>query len=276
MRFDLHLHTTASDGTLEPAALVKAAVDRGLHAIAITDHDTTAAVVPAQMAARASRLLVIPGVELSASHQSRDVHILGYFIRPDDPILIGRLAQLRDARLERAGAMVTALSENGYPITLDQVLALADGGSVGRSHVARALVNTGHVPDIRSAFENLIGRGMPFYVPKPIAEPASVVSIILDAGGIPILAHPGVTAVDDLIPSLVEAGLGGLEAFHADHSPDQRAHYARLASDLGLLVSGGSDFHGLSIPGVGIGEVDIADDVLTRLLAAAGWSDRLV
>lgn len=266
MRFDLHLHTTASDGQLDPARLVRAAHSLGLAAIAITDHDTTAAVESAIDAAQGTGLRVIPGVELSATHHGRDVHILGYFIDPTDRSLQNRLTELRAARLERARTMVEALHGGGYDITLEQVLSLAEGGSVGRSHVARALVSLGHVEDVGVAFDGLIGRGRPFYMPKPVTAPEAVVRTILDAGGLAVLAHPGVTCVDDLIPGLVAAGLSGIEAYHADHTPLQCRTYARRASDLGLLVTGGSDFHGPTAPGAGIGEVDMPDSVLTRLL----------
>ncbi|MHB9003763.1 MAG: PHP domain-containing protein [Coriobacteriia bacterium] len=270
MRFDLHLHTTASDGHLDPESLVSLALTRHLDAIAVTDHDTTAAIANVEAAALDSGMLVIPGVELSATHNERDVHILGYFIDPDDAVLAGRLTILRAARLARATAMVTELDSAGYHITLEQVLDTAAGGSVGRSHIARVLVDSGHTPDSATAFRQLIGRGKPFYKPKPITAPDIAVRTILDAGGIPVMAHPGVTRADELIEPLVAHGLRGLEAYHADHSPEQVSYYAQLAQRLGLLVTGGSDFHGQTAPGVGLGEVDMPDDILSGLLAAAG------
>lgn len=268
MRFDLHLHTTASDGHLTPEALVAAASQASLHAIAVTDHDTVESLVPVRLAARDTGITVIPGVELSATHEGRDVHILGYFIRPDDATFLARMRRLRDARLERAGRMVESLSASGLTLSIDEVLQIADGGAVGRSHVARALVAAGHTQDVSAAFRDLIGRGRPHYVSKPVSNPKDVIAMIADAGGISVLAHPGVTQVDDLIPGLIDAGLGGIEAFHGDHSPVQREQYARLANDRGLLVTGGSDYHGPGTPGVALGEVDMPDMVLERLLQA--------
>lgn len=250
--------------------MVALALTRKLGAIAVTDHDTTAGIAAARQAARGTELLVIPGVELSATHEGSDVHILGYFIDPDDPVLAERLSVLRDARLTRAAAMVTSLDQSGYHITLDQVLATAAGGSVGRSHIARVLVDAGYTPDTNSAFRQLIGRGQPFYEPKPMTAPEAAVRTILDAGGIPVIAHPGVTKADALIEPLVRAGLLGLEAYHADHTPEQVAHYANLANTLGLLVTGGSDFHGHTPPGCEMGDVDMPAGILPRLLAAAG------
>lgn len=274
MRFDLHLHTTASDGHLTASALVEAAARAGLDAIAVTDHDSVDAIAPALYAADSLRasggpdLLVIPGVELSAAVDGRDVHVLGYFIDHTDGVLRSRLETLRTARLDRARSMVEALREAGYAVTIDEVLELAEGGAVGRSHVARALVERGHIASVAQAFEELIGRGQPYYVPKPAISPSEVVRIVRDAGGIPVLAHPGVTGIDDLVPALVADGLAGLEAYHAEHSPERRARYAAWAADLGLLVTGGSDFHGATAPGAGIGTVEIPDSVLADLLAA--------
>jgi hypothetical protein len=166
--------------------------------------------------------------------------------------------------------MVAELDSSGYHITLDQVLDTAAGGSVGRSHIARVLVAEGHVPDTATAFKELIGRGKPFYRPKPVTAPEAAVRTILDAGGIPVIAHPGVTMIDELIEPLIAHGLRGLEAYHADHTPEQITHYADLADRLGLLVTGGSDFHGYTAPGAGIGDIEMPDDVLVRLLKAGG------
>lgn len=270
MRFDLHVHSTASDGALTPAQLVQRACELELSALAITDHDSVGGITTALCHAEDTSLHLIPGVELSTVHQSRDVHILGYFVDPDDARFKARLAELRDARRDRAAAMVDALEDAGYSVTLDEVLLLAEGGSVGRSHVARALVNRGHVDTIGEAFERFIGRDKPFYVAKPVAGPVEVVESILQAGGVAVLAHPGVTKIDDAIPDLVAAGLQGLEAFHAEHTTAMRDRYRALAEKLGLIVTGGSDFHGLSSPGSALGSVKIPDSVLPRLYERAG------
>ena len=277
MRFDLHLHTTASDGHLSAEQLVKAAIAAGLDAIAITDHDSVASVGPARDAAGGTSLRIIPGVELSSTHDGRDVHILGYFVDEADDMFLSRLVMLRDARLERAEGMVTALAEAGYEITLAEVLELSMGGAVGRSHIARALVDSGHAGSVAQAFAELLGRGRPFYRPKPVATPVEVVSIIRDAGGISVLAHPAVTQVDEIIPELLSAGLAGLEVYHGEHSGADRDRYASLAHELGLLATGGSDFHGPTAPGVPLGGVDMPASILPALIEAAhglGRADR--
>ncbi|MDF1542458.1 MAG: PHP domain-containing protein [Anaerosomatales bacterium] len=274
MRFDLHVHTTASDGTLTPTEIVRQAAEAGLVAVAITDHDSIEGVQEALDAAAACHecITVIPGVELSAVHGGLDVHILGYFANPADVELRTHLSDLRVARLNRARAIVAALDAAGYHLPLDEVMDLSEGAAVGRSHVARALVHRGHAQDVSDAFKRLLGRGKPFYVPKDVRTPAEVLQVILDAGGVPVLAHPGVTGADDLIPELVASGLAGLEAYHAEHGPGQRQHYARLAAGHGLLLTGGTDYHGPFAPNPALGSVEMPDSVLPALFAAAGRS----
>lgn len=273
MRFDLHLHTTASDGHLTPLQLIDRAGELGLDAIAVTDHDSVEAVAEVCDLGAARGITVVPGVELSASHDGRDIHILGYFVEPTDSDLLARLRMLREARMERARAMVDALAAEGYMVPLDEVLDLAAGGAVGRSHVARALVARGHAQDVADAFQRLIGRGRPFYVPKPVSSPLEVLQTVRDAGGVAVLAHPGVTRVDELIPELVASGLRGLEAYHGEHSEADRLRYASMAEESGLLVTGGSDYHGPSSPGVDMGAVEMPDEVLVCLLQAGRACD---
>jgi hypothetical protein len=270
MRLDLHTHSTASDGTLGPTELVGAAVRAGLDAVALTDHDSMEGLAEAGAAARSSGITLVPGVELSVGpDEQRDVHILGYFVDPTDTSLQDRLGRMRVARLERATRMVASLRDAGYGISLDEVLELADCGAVGRSHVARMLVKRGHADSVDEAFDRFLARGRPFYHPKPAADPTEAVRVLLAAGALPVLAHPGVSRVDDLIPALVDAGLAGLEAFHADHSPDERLRYERLAHSYGLLVTGGSDHHGPGTPSADLGSVPIPAYVWPALLEAA-------
>ena len=268
MRADLHVHSTASDGTSTPEELVSLALERGLDVIAITDHDSVEGIPAAFAAARGTTLTIIPAVELSAVSEGVDVHILAYFVDPSDPALLAELVELRAARARRAVAIVGSLSEAGYRLTLDDVNLLAGNGAIGRAHIARALVASGDAETVSDAFERLIGRNSPFYVPKRSKSPSEVVVRLLDLGTVPILAHPGVTAVDHLIPGLVEAGLLGIEAYHADHTPEQRRRYAELAASLGILATGGTDFHGSASRNPELGAVVVPTEAVEALFAA--------
>jgi predicted metal-dependent phosphoesterase TrpH len=270
MRADLHVHSIASDGTLTPTQVVERAHANGVSVLAIADHDSVAGLREASTAALSLGVLLIPAVELSAVADGLDVHILGYFVDPNDAELAEMLSSLREARQERAEAMVRALRDAGYQIGIDDVLAVADGGSVGRSHIARALVDAGHAENVAHAFQTLIGRGRPFYVAKQSAAPGVVIERLRRLRALPVLAHPGVTKVDNLIDCMIEAGLLGIEAYHADHTPEQRAHYADIAAERGLLVTGGSDFHGPEAPNPDIGAIDLPAENVQALIAAGG------
>jgi predicted metal-dependent phosphoesterase TrpH len=173
---------------------------------------------------------------------------------------------MRDARLRRAERMLSVLANAGYDVDLDSVLELSDGGAVGRSHIARALVSAGHAETIRDAFERLIGRNRPFYVAKDARSTRDAIRVIREAGGVAVVAHPGISRVDDLLGSMLEDGLGGIEAYHADHTLEQRRHYARLAEDAGVLTTGGSDFHGDAAPNPELGSVELPDSAVQALL----------
>jgi hypothetical protein len=196
------------------------------------------------------------------------VHVLGYFVDPEDPDLIAHLADLRDARHRRAESIVRALDGAGYDVTLEQVLALSDGGAVGRSHIARALVERGHAQDIADAFQRLIGRGRPFYVAKDVRAPDEAIETIRAAGGLAVLAHPAVSRVEDLVEPLANLGLAGIEAYHADHTPADRDRLAEVAARLGMLATGGTDYHGPHAPNPQLGSVTIPPEELERFLAA--------
>jgi len=268
MRADLHVHSTASDGIVAPRDLVAMAIVRGLDYLAIADHDSVEGVAEALQAAHSSTLTVVPAVELSAVSDTVDVHILAYFIDPADQALAADLIALRSQRQERAAAMVEALSAAGHVVTLDDVLVFSGDGAVGRSHVARALVATGAAHSVPDAFQRLIGRHRPFYVPKVTTTAEEVVGRIRELGGLPVIAHPGVTAVDALIPTLVRAGLAGIEAYHADHTPEQRLRYAEMARDLGVLITGGSDYHGIAVHASELGDVDLPDADIEAFVSA--------
>lgn len=279
MRADLHVHTLASDGTVQPADVVREASLIGLDAIAITDHDSVEGIAPALRAGEVHGIHVIPGVELSAyDDDGRDIHILGYYVDHSDPDLLAMLLGLRHARLERAQRMIESLTQAGYELTVEEVLELAatsrgfgaPNGSVGRSHIARALVDAGHVQDIQDAFERLIGRTRPHYVAKPLSPPDGVVRTIRAAGGLPVLAHPAVNGADSLLDGLVAAGLAGIETHHFEHTGAQIADLTNLAQHRGLIATGGSDYHGPDGRGPGLGGVTAPADAVGRLRAAAG------
>lgn len=241
---DLHIHSTASDGTLAPSRLVELAVEAGLSTIAITDHDTVGGVGEALQAGARLGVRVIPAVELSAGVGERGMHILGYFIDHTDPELARRLEHLRSVRMARAERIVRSLRRADLPVTLQDVLRAAEGGAVGRAHIAQVLVNTGHAVSVSDAFDRLLGSGRPHYVPKPVSSVDEVLGWIRDAGGIAVVAHPALSGIDDLVPRLAEAGIVGIEAFHASHDARTRARYVDLAARHGLVATGGSDFHG--------------------------------
>jgi hypothetical protein len=269
---DLHVHSTASDGTRTPSEIVSLAHRAGCPAIALTDHDTVGGVPEALAAASGLPLTVIPAVELSAGFGDRGMHILGYYIDHADARLNERLAGLRATRVERAERIVYALSRDGFTISVDEVLQAADGGSIGRAHIAQLLVATGQVPSVAEAFRTLLGKTAPYYVPKPVHDPAELIEWVRDAGGVPVLAHPGLSEIEDLMPALVHAGLAGIEVFHPSHDVAAQAHFAELASALGLVATGGSDFHGLDRDGDQLGCMDVpgqAVDGLERLRGRA-------
>ena len=253
MRIDLHTHSTASDGTDTPAELVARASADGLDVLALTDHDTTAGWEPA-LAARPPGLTIVPGVEFSCVHHTAEgrrisLHLLAYLVDEHDPAIRAEWARLREARRTRAETMVGRLADAGYPITWDQVSELAAGGSVGRPHLGRALVTAGVVPDVDTAFRDLLSSRQPYYVRKPDTDVFTALELVRGAGGIPVFAHPlarrrGPVVDDDTIAAMAAAGLVGLEVDHPDHDEDDRAHAARLVRELDLVGTGSSDYHG--------------------------------
>jgi len=269
---DLHLHTTASDGVCTPPQLVDMAWRAGISTMSVTDHDTVAAVAEIAALTRDIGMSFVPGIEITAVHEGRDVHMLGYFIDPECVPFAEFLQRQRVDRVRRLSEMVDRLAEIGKPINREKVLAKKEaGGSLGRPMVARALVKAGHVTDMRHAFDELIGEGKPAYVPRVGPQPSAVVGIIAEAGGVASLAHPGLLKRDDLIPALVEAGLPALEAFHSDHDPQTTEHYLALAERYGLLVSGGSDYHGEPIRRrSAFGKIGLPLEHFERLAARAG------
>jgi len=243
---DLHLHTTASDGRLTPRELVDLAATAGLRVMAVTDHDTTAAVADVQALARAKGIDAVPGIEITAVMDGRDVHMLAYFIDIADVEFQRFLATQRVSRVARLEAIGARLAELGMPVKLEAVLALArlqSSISVGRPQVARAMVAAGHVRDMHQAFDRWLGSDRPAFVPRVGPTPEQVVEIVHAAGGIVSIAHPGRTQIDDRLGPLHEAGLDAIEVYHSDHDAAAVEKYAAVAARFGLLITGGSDFH---------------------------------
>jgi len=242
---DLHLHTTASDGTLSPSELVFRARAARLSTIAITDHDTTAGTRAARAAARDAGVELIPAVEISSVDGGRDIHMLAYFIDPDASAVLDFLDAQRAERLRRLAAMGERLASLGCAIDVAPILDAARAGrSVGRPQVADALVRCGHAANRDEAFAKFLEFGAPAFVPRSGATPFDVIRVVHDAGGVVSMAHPGLTKRDDLIPALAAKGLDALEARHSDHDEATEARYRALATELGLAATAGSDYHG--------------------------------
>jgi predicted metal-dependent phosphoesterase TrpH len=270
--FDLHTHSTFSDGTLDPERVVELATTRDLTGIALTDHDNTGGVERAQAAARGTGLTVLLGCELSAEHDGNPVHVLGYGFDPSEPAFAATRAWLAQGRVGRARRMVERLRELGAPVDFDRVRELAGGGAIGRPHVARAMVEAGVVDEVAAAFSaDWIGAGGRAYVAKDAVTPVEAVGLIHRAGGVAVLAHPSVHAGARAVPEpvirvMAAAGLDGLEVDHPDQPPPDRARWRVLAAELGLETTGSSDCHG-ALYGYRLGVDRTPDTTVERLLA---------
>ncbi|HEY3297416.1 MAG TPA: PHP domain-containing protein [Armatimonadota bacterium] len=263
---DLHVHTTASDGRLTPEAVVIEAASVGLAGIAITDHDTIHGIRPAMEAGLQTGVTVVPGVEINTDYGKDEIHMLGYYIDMDSPSLNAHLETLRSARLERGAEMVKKLNALGLKLSMERVLKIAGKASIGRPHIARAIVEAGYAGGMNGAFGKYLVRGAPGYVPRLKLSAVEAIHIILEAGGVAVMAHPGNSKHDELIPELVSAGMQGIEAAHTDHSSAQRRHYLKLARKYGLLATGGSDYHGPDMMKMAaVGHVQVDMDVVTAL-----------
>ena len=271
VRIDLHVHSNASDGTDDPAEVVRRAGAAGLDVLALTDHDTQAGLAEAR-AALPEGLILIPGMELSCQLDGRSVHLLGYLFDPDDPAIAAETAQIRDDRVYRARAMVARLAELGTGVTWEQVNEIAGDGVVGRPHIARALAASGAIAEPADAFTlEWIGDGGRAFVDRYAPGLAHAVTLIRSAGGVPVLAHPrspGYEIPDAVIAELTEAGLCGIEVFHFDHDAAERMRLAALARSLDLIATGGSDDHG-SFNGRGLGADVTPDEEFDRLIGMA-------
>lgn len=263
---DLHVHTRASDGRSSPGEVVEMAVTVGLSGVGITDHDTVAGIPEAVSFGERLGIRVVPGIEINTDFGKTDVHILGYYIDYLSDELGAQVESLREARRERAKKMVVKLNEFGVKIDFERVQEIAGAASMGRPHIARAIVEAGYSSGMNGAFGRFLVYGAPGYVPRSKLTPAEAVRIVIAAGGVPVMAHPGQSKHDEVIPHLVEAGLQGLEVYHSDHSSAQRRHYLRMAKKLGLIPTGGSDYHGPGMmKSIEIGNATVEIGVLDSL-----------
>jgi hypothetical protein len=247
--YDLHTHSTFSDGTQTPAENVELALARGLVGVAVTDHDTTDGIADAIEAAASTDLAIVPGIEFSAEYDGASLHVLGYWADASNEALRDELRRLTDTRFRRGELMVEKLQQLGYEISFDRVREIAGDDLIARPHIAQAMVEAGIVAEEKEAFDRFISDGGIAYVPKHALRPLDALRLIHGAGGVCVLAHPGMwrgegAVPDELIEAMAEGGMGGLEVDHPDHDDAQRAYYGDLATRLDLVATGSSDCHG--------------------------------
>ena len=262
---DLHVHTSESDGTFTPKQLVREALERGLSAIAIVDHDTVGGISEAEAAARGEDLEIIPGIELTAQHDNQEIHILGYFLDCQNKALLEKLKLVQTNRIERVHKIVNNLEEEGVKLNAQVVFDISGKGTVGRMHIARALLKEGWVTTTAEAFRKYIGDKSPAYVLGFNLSPDEAIKLIKGAGGVAVLAHPYMLRNDELITELVGYGLQGIEVYYPEHSQSMVNFYLDLAKKLNLLVTGGSDFHGSVKPDIKLGAIKVPIELVERL-----------
>lgn len=272
MRADLHLHTTASDGRLSPEEIVHLAQSQGLSVIAITDHDTVEGIVPAlEAASTPPSLMVIPGVEISTDVPHGEIHILGYFIDYTSNELRDTLARFRKSRQERAQKMIAKLRDLGVRVEWQRVQELAGGASMGRPHLAQAMLEGGYITSLKEAFAKYIGRDGPAYAEREKMTPVEAVELVVRTHGLPVLAHPAdINRLESLLPELKSAGLIGIEVYYNGYTMNAMQNLRAIADKYELIPSGGSDYHGLDTEGeTRPGEVTVPSESVKRLISLA-------
>jgi 3',5'-nucleoside bisphosphate phosphatase len=273
-RIDLHTHSNRSDGTFEPAEVVRLAAERALDVVALTDHDTTDGLAEALATGSVVGVEVVPGVEFSAEFDGNSVHVLCYWMDPQDAALQLELRRLREDRFRRGELMVGKLQDLGLPVAFQRVRAIAGDATIVRPHIAQAMVEAGVVATEKEAFERYIGDGGPAHVAKHALDPVNAVALIEGAGGVCALAHPGMWGDQSSVPvELIErmagAGMRGLEVDHPDHTPEMRERYRTVAGELGLIATGGSDCHGTRYDPVRLGTSLCDPEAFAELRALA-------
>jgi predicted metal-dependent phosphoesterase TrpH len=266
---DLHLHSHFSDGTFAPEEIVARAKQQGLGAIALTDHDTVEGCEGVGAGCAQVGIEFVVGTELTSEHNDHELHILAYFVDPKNERLLREIAKFQIVRQDRIREMVACINALGVPLKAEDVFALANCKSPGRPHVARALVRHGQCRSLDEAFDRFLKKGRPAWVPKAKMSALEAIELIHQAGGLAVMAHPGLNKTDESIPELVAAGLDGIECFHTKHPAATSQHYLGLANKYNLLVTGGSDCHGLSKGKPLIGTVQLAREHFDKLKAAA-------
>jgi 3',5'-nucleoside bisphosphate phosphatase len=268
---DLHVHSNISDGRLSPAELVRQAAKIGLRVLSLTDHDAVDGTAPAMAAAAAfPGLLMIPGVEISTDLPEGEAHVLGYYIDYTSPILREALERFRTSRQTRARRMIEKLAGLGVAIDWGRVQEIAGDGTIGRPHIARAMLEKGYIKTLEEAFDKYLGHGGPAYVARDKMTPEEAIELVVSAGGLPVLAHPfTVGDPEAMVPRLKPAGLVGIEAYYKDNTPEQTQSTLRLAAKYGLIATGGSDYHGNDAGEVGLGGVEVPMEAVARLAALA-------
>jgi predicted metal-dependent phosphoesterase TrpH len=265
MSADLHVHTTASDGTQTPEEIVVLACERGLSGIALTDHDTTAGIDLARQAASGTGLEIIPGIELNTEWEDTEIHILGYFLDYQSTYLQGILDKMRQAREKRAKKMINKLTALDIVLSYEDLKKIAGKATICRPHIARAMIAAGYVSSIKEAFEKYIGLGKPAYVPRTRMDPFTAIAVIERAKGVPVLAHPGLANKDTLIPALVKKGLLGIEVYYPLHTPEMIDKYRWYSKRYCLVITGGTDYHGPGRDYPPLGSISVPMEDVERL-----------
>jgi len=265
---DLHVHTTFSDGTFTPQEVILKAKEKGLDTIAITDHDCVDGIEPCIEAAGPEGIEVIPGIELTCEWKQTEIHMLGYFIDYKQQWLKDKLAEICQDRIKRMRKMIESLRRFNINVDLGEVLEISGNGSLGRLHLAQALLKTRKVGSIQESFNKYIGLGKPCYVRGFRIDPFEAINIITKAGGISVLAHPHLLGKDEYISEFVKAGLKGMEVYHTDHPDNATNRYKELAESFGLLLTGGSDCHGMGKSRVLMGGVTVPYEIVEKLKQA--------
>ena len=283
---DLHVHSNKSDGSLSPSDLVLEAKKKGLKAFALTDHDTVDGIDEAMAASENSGVIVIPGIELSTEYEGKDIHIVGLLIDKEQPTFRDKIQEFVDSRIQRNHKMCQKLTEAGCPLTYEELVEEFPGAVITRAHYAQILLKKGYTKSLKEAFERYIGDRGPCFIPREKITPEDGVKLILSAKGIPVLAHPllygmGKERLQILVDRLKDAGLEAIEAVYCTYSPSEETQMREFAKKNGLLISGGSDFHGNAKPGLemgtGYGKLYVSEEILDELVKrkAEMWGECL-